>query len=230
MILHNQCWKPLESLLHQEPLLSFKSYLSTISYQPSKKDIFNVFKTDIKDIKVVILGQDPYPTQGDACGYAFIPGNRNRKPASLRVIENELEKEGISDNLDMRKWIDQGVFLLNTALTVESGNAGSHLKTWEDFTIKTIKLISKKNPCIWLLWGKKAQSFSKYIDNSFLVKGYDDKTIEDIPVDPYKNYIFQSPHPVSEIYSAGKSGFYGCNHFLLTNKILLKTKASKINW
>ena len=235
-VIHDSWFPIINSNLHQEPLLTLnEKVLHSISYQPQAEDIFNVFSMDIKDINVVILGQDPYPTPGDACGYAFING-RNTKPASLRVIEKEIlesdERRTIIPNgIDMRSWIDQGVFLLNTALTVETGKAGSHLKYWTEFTKRIISYISVQKPCIWVLWGRKAQEFIPYINyNPFMVKGYGRDTIKDIPASPDYNYILTAPHPAAESYSGGKAGFYGCNHFYFINEILVKKHINPITW
>lgn len=230
-------WFPIvNSYLHQEPLITLnQTILPNISHQPAKDDIFNVFSMDIKDINVVILGQDPYPTAGDACGYAFING-RDTKPASLRAIHQEVissDERRVNDSgeIDMRAWVDQGVFLLNTVLTVETGKAGSHLKYWEEFTKRIISYISITKPCIWVLWGKKAQSFMPYINyNPFLVKGYGRNTIKEIPASPDYNYILTAPHPAAESYGGGKAGFYGCNHFYFINEILVKKHINPITW
>lgn len=235
---HSSWFPMMETLLYQEPLKNLKdNILPNISFQPEKENIFNVFSMPIKDIKVVILGQDPYPTPGDAIGYSFAT-NKTKTPASLRIIQKEISTS-VHDVLSMgqipdntlKSWRESGVFLLNTALTVETGNAGSHLKYWDTFTRQIIQFISKENPCIWILWGKKAQGFAKNIHNpQQLVKGYTRQTIEQIPVNEDYNYIMTSPHPTAEAYADGKAEFYGCDHFYFVNKILEKFKVSPVLW
>lgn len=234
-------WIPIiNAELYKNPLQQLnEDILPNISYQPQKENIFKVFETPLDKIKVVILGHDPYPTPGNAVGRAFAVSEQTRIPASLRIIKKEIEQEldfDIPDTLldfhwkTLEHWSEQGVFLLNTALTVETGNAGSHLKYWEEFTKSIIKFISNRQPCIWVLWGVKAQKFIPFISNKFMVRGYDKDTIQEIPGDSQLNYILTAPHPAAESYSGGNAGFYGCNHFLFVNEILNKTRQSPINW
>ena len=241
----DKSWIPVLSQLHQEPLKSFyEELLPNISYQPLKEDIFRVFEMPVNKIKVVILGQDPYPTPGDAVGLAFATRAERKLPASLRIIIQEIgesvyyfSREDFKPTYDdsdwktLDHWRKQGVFLLNTALTVETGKAGSHIKYWEEFTKKVIQYISVQNPCLWLLWGAKVQKFIPSIKSCpFMVKGYNKTTIQDIPANNDYNYILTAPHPAAETYLGGKAGFYGSNHFVLVNKILKKNKLKQINW
>lgn len=238
-IIHRS-WDPILGNLYSEPLITLSQIiLPNISYQPRPENIFRVFSMSVFDIKVVILGQDPYPTPGDAIGYSFATIAERKTPGSLRVIADEIEKEGLKTGFydsdishwkTLEYWIDQKVFLLNTALTVETGKPGSHLKHWEVFTKSVISYISKSKPCIWLLWGAKAQTFIPYIGNAFIVKGYDRNTIEEIPISEEYNYILNAPHPAAELYSGGNAGFYGCDHFYLANRILAKKSFNTINW
>lgn len=242
--LFHSSWYPVVNLLYQEPLKTLsEEILPNISFQPKKENIFRVFQMPVQDINVVILGQDPYPTPGDAIGYSFATTEERIIPKSLGIIQNEIIREGLptyypkedghyADNWkELKHWTDQGVFLLNTALTVQTGKAGSHLKYWNDFTIRVIQHISSTNPCIWLLWGKKAQNFiPNIVNSSFKVTGYDKNTINEIPSNIDWNYILTAPHPAAELYSGGKAGFYGCNHFTFTNTILQKVKSKTINW
>lgn len=240
MIKIHESWNPIKGLLYQEPLTTLnQTILPEIYYHPEPKNIFNVFEMPVNDIKVVILGQDPYPTPGDAIGRAFaIQEGKKRIPVSLRNIQTEIYESGqLSDmviNSDkwitLEHWQEQGVFLLNTALTVESGKAGSHLKYWEDFTKRVISHISNTQPCIWLLWGKKAEMFKPYINNIFNVQGYDNETIESIPINSDWNYVLTAPHPAAEAYSGGKAGFFGSNHFKYTNSILKQMNNKEIKW
>lgn len=233
-------WHPLLPYLKQEPLTTLNTeILPNIKYYPSKDNIFNVYKLPLKHYNVVILGQDPYFSPNKATGNAFAVPSTENTPPSLRHIKKELMlTHNISFYYDIDKpewktlshWSSQGILLLNTALTVEAGKPGSHLEYWETFIQKTIKYLSYNKGCIWLLWGRKAQKFAKYIKNSFKVSGYDRKTIKEIPADPNLNYILEAPHPAAEGYSGGKAGFYGCNHFYFTNIILEKTNRRKIQY
>lgn len=239
-IIHSS-WNPLLSILNREPLTTLnRDILPNISYQPKAENIFKVFSMPLNQIKVVILGQDPYPTPGDAIGYSFATIKERKIPKSLNIIQQEIINEGLpkfsvkedgnysDDWKELKHWTEQGVFLLNTALTVETAKAGSHLKYWSDWTKQVIQFISKQNPCIWILWGKKAEDFIPNILNPYHVKGYDKDTIEDIPTHPDYNYVLTAPHPAAELYSGGNAGFYGCNHFLFVNKILAKLGKDKI--
>ena len=238
----DKSWQPIISLLYEEPLKTLREkVLSEISYQPQRMDIFRVFEMPVDKIKVVILGQEPYPTPGDSVGLSFAT-NRDRKlPTSLRIIQKEIIDSTAETTVELNKdntdwktldhWRKQGVFLLNTALTVETGRAGSHLKYWEDFTKRVVSFISVKNPCLWLLWGAKAQKFTPYIKSCpFLVKGYNQTTIQNIPTNNKYNYILTAPHPAAEAYIGDSVGFYGSNHFVFVNNILKKLKIKIINW
>ena len=240
----HESWNPIKGYLNQQPLLTLKEdILPECSFQPEKENIFRVFQMPVTDIKVVILGDGPYPTKGDAVGLAFVKPKDRSDPASLKNIKKEVLNSD-ADNVntivdtgdtfykkvDMLSWKDQGVFLLNTALTVEVGNAGSHLKYWKAFTESVVRFISYKKPCIWVLWGKKAQEYKHFIQSPLHVNGYDRSSIEEIPSTDYENYILQAPHPAAESYSGSKAGFFGCDHFFFINRILELKKLEKINW
>ena len=233
----DESWYPIVNLLYQEPLLTLRDeVLPKISYQPKRENIFKVFSMPVKDIKVVILGQDPYPRPGDAIGYSFAINQNRKDPVSLRNIKKEIVESDLANcnpgnEIDLLSWVDQGVFLLNTALTVETGKAGSHLKYWEEFTKRVVSHIAMYNPSVWLMWGKKAQSYIPYINKEpFHVKGYSKTTIEKLPINDEWNYIISSPHPAAEAYAGGKAGFFGSDCFYYTNKVLEKKKIPKIIW
>jgi len=229
----HESWNPIRTELFKEPLTTLNQILPTISHQPEAKNIFRAFTMPVEAIRVVILGQDPYPIPGDAVGYAFAKPPLKKHPVSLRNIEKEVRDSGqinSSDEIDLFAWVDQGIFLLNTALTVETSRAGSHLKYWDSFTRRVISHISSTNPCIWILWGNKAQSFATNIHNKFSVKGYDRDTIKDIPYNDSFNYILSAPHPAAEAYAGGKAGFFGCDHFYLVNEVLKKNSKTPIQW
>jgi len=237
----HESWHPIVNLLYQKDLKYLsEEILPNISYQPDKKNIFRIFSMPVKDIKVVILGQDPYPTPGNAIGRAFAVEEWVKEPVSLRNIKKEVwgdsdvnisEFFGFDQYNTLEHWENQGIFLLNTALTVETGKAGSHIKYWKVFTKRVISHISSLNPCVWILWGKKAQDYRLHISgDSHYVHGYNKQTISNIPSNEDWNYILQAPHPAAEAYAGGKAGFFGCKHFFFTNVILEKTKSTTIVW
>ena len=239
----DESWIPLlHSLAYKEPLVNFLNNLSQISYQPELEKIFKVFEMPVKDVKVVILGCDPYPRPGDAIGYSYGISENSEMPRVLRNIHMEIicafsDDNGLLDDntsnciLDSKKWQtlehwkEQGIFLLNTALTVETGNAGSHLKYWREFTEAVVSYLSYENPSIWLLWGTMAEMYKGFIKNPIYIKGYDMETIEEIPIDPKLNYVGVGRHPFMAI-----EGDFSNNAFYKTNKILTKRSLKKINW
>ncbi|WP_343190423.1 uracil-DNA glycosylase [Buchnera aphidicola (Mollitrichosiphum nigrofasciatum)] len=183
---------------------------------PKKKNIFKAFyMTELSDIQVVILGQDPYFRSKQAHGLAFSVPCGIKIPPTLKNIYRELindyNKKGyIFNNGCLMNWAKQGVFLLNTILTVESGKPFSHMHLgWSMFTDKVISIISKH--CIgvvFLLWGNAAQKKKIIIDES-------------------KHFLFTASHPSP--FSANR-GFFGCRHFSKTNNILCAIGGRPINW
>ena len=180
-------------------------------YPPNNK-IFSSFNlTPFNKIKVVIIGQDPYHN-GYADGLCFSSFYKNKTPASLRNIFKEIKNDigTINDSGSLEKWSKQGVFLLNSTLTVRKKKAGSHQnKGWEKFTDNCIKKISeKKEKIIFLLWGKYAQKKERIIDKK-------------------KHFVLKSSHP-SPLSS--HLGFFGCKHFSKTNEILKSIDKKTILW
>jgi uracil-DNA glycosylase len=237
----DKSWYPIVGNLYKQPLIELlNEILPNISFQPSKEDIFKVFSMPVNKIKVVILGQEPYPTPGKSIGYSFATTSERKIPKTLGIISNEILREKVPLKVldeypnqfhTLQHWVEQGIFLLNTALTVETANSGSHLKYWSEWTKQVISYVSSQNPCIWILWGEKAQSFIPYINtNPFHVNGYDKYTIENIPANSDYNYILTAPHPAVELSSNNITSFYGCNHFLFVNKILSLNKKGEINY
>lgn len=167
----------------------------------------------------MILGQDPYYKRGQATGHAFAVPEEVSLPPSLRIIRDEVgkcypdTKESLSAPAwrTLQHWQNQGVFLLNTALTVEEGNPCGHMNHWAPFVNEVIGIISEVTHPIWVLWGRHAQRKAKHI------RGYD-------------NVILTAPHPASGLYTDGNSGFNGCNHFTLVNQILRGRGQSEIHW
>jgi uracil-DNA glycosylase len=223
----HKSWVPLlYSLAYKEPLLTFLENLSEISFQPDVEEIFKVFEMPVEDIKVVIIGQEPYPIPGTANGLAFAVKENSKPTNILKSIRHELLKS--KELTSMQDWktlehlTDQGVFLLNGSLTSETGSQGSHAAYWKDFTDAVISFISVEKPCIWMLWGRVIKTRIKII-NPLLVEGYDKDTIEEIPIDPTLNYIVPGAHPVTG------EGFSG-NGFFYVNRILDKKSLTQIIW
>jgi len=190
-----------------------KRYNETSVY-PSKDHIFNAFDlTPYDNLKVVILGQDPYHQKGQAQGLAFSTPKQLKNPPSMANILKEIHTDigtSICDNGDLTPWAKQGVLLINTVLTVEDSSPKSHEKKgWEIFTDNIIKYISEHNEnIIFILWGASAIKKSKIIDET-------------------KHHILTAPHP-SPLSSY--RGFFGCKHFSQTNEILLSLGKDKITW
>lgn len=132
-------------------------------FYPNADIMYRAFKlTPYNKVKVVILGQDPYHNPESATGLCFQVKEGNKLNPSLRNI---MKKLGTEEQPDFDSWAKQGVLLLNTALTVEKGKAGSHTKLWEEFTEEVIKTLNKKDNVIWIMWGAKAFAFKLLIDN-----------------------------------------------------------------
>lgn len=181
---------------------------------PKKEDVFNALVfTSYKATSVVILGQDPYPNVGQGMGLSFSVNIGVPIPKSLQNIFKELHSDlgcKIPNHGSLRKWAQQGVLLLNTALTVEAGKPNSHQnKGWERFTDKIISLVNdKSDPVVFILWGNNARSKKKLITNS-------------------RHLILESPHPSP--LSANK-GFFGSKPFSKTNAFLRANNKPPIDW
>ncbi len=219
----------LHSLAYQEPLVTFLSSLSEISYQPEVSEIFKVFEMSMDDIKVVILGPEPYPIPGIASGLAYASKNGKQGTDVLNNIIKEISlTEGVEINQNIKNYntlehlTKQGVFLLNTSLTTLTGEQGSHKEYWKGFIRSVINFISEKNPCIWMIWGENASKAAlepRVIINPLIVKGYDRESIDLLPADTEINYIVPGQHPGLEGFS--EDGFYYVNKILDNN--MLKT-------
>ena len=182
---------------------------------PEKSKLFNAFNLCLfEEIKVVILGQDPYPTKGHAHGLCFsVESNVRPFPKSLNNIFKEIESDlsiPFPENGNLERWANQGVLLLNSVLTVENGQADSHKGMgWEQFTDAVIELISqKKENVVFILWGSKALSKSILIDEK-------------------KHLILSSVHPSP---LSAYRGFFGCHHFSKTNEYLVSKGSKTIDW
>lgn len=181
---------------------------------PKGSEIFQAFKlTPFDQVRVVLLGQDPYHGPGQAHGLCFSVPENVPAPPSLQNIFKELERDlGLQrpEHGDLSHWARQGVLLLNATLTVRSHQAGSHQgQGWERFTDAAIHQLSeRRSGVIFLLWGRFAQQKSGLIDQR-------------------KHYVLTAPHPSP--LSAHK-GFIGCGHFSAVNELLLAQGNSPIHW
>lgn len=190
-----------------------EEYSNHIVY-PDAEDIFNAFHfTPLSEVKVVIIGQDPYHNTGQAHGLCFSVKPEVETPPSLVNIYKELNEDmgcRIPNNGYLKKWADQGVLLLNTVLTVRAHQAASHQgKGWEQFTDAVIQAVNAKDaPVVFILWGRPAQQKKKLLTNS-------------------KHLILEAPHPSP---LSAYRGFFGSKPFSKTNKFLLENGLEPIDW
>ena len=218
MIKFNNSWDQLlEDEFNKPYFINLMKFLEN-EYQektifPKQEDLFNAFKyTKYEDVKVVILGQDPYHEIGEAQGLSFSIPNDIMITPSLRNIFKELNSDlaiEIPKSGNLTKWANEGVLLLNTVLSVESGKAGSHQnKGWESFTDRIIEVLNKREkPIIFVLWGNFAKSKKKLIGNNHI--------------------ILEAAHPSP---LSAYHGFFGCKHFSKINEILKNNNQKEIDW
>ncbi len=218
MIKFNNSWDGiLAPLFNDERYLKIREFLkveyNTKAIYPNMHDIYNCFKkTDYNDIKVVILGQDPYHEYGQAQGLSFSVPDGVKFPPSLKNIFKELNDDlGVlpPKSGDLTKWAERGVLLLNTTLTVREGQANSHKDCgWQWFTDEVISLISKREtPVVFILWGGNARAKKKLIDSH--------------------HYIIESAHPSP---LSCYNGFWGSKPFSKANNYLIKSGLTPIEW
>lgn len=200
-------YKELYHFIHKE--------YATKTVYPPKEELFAALRlTDLKDVKVVILGQDPYHEYNQAMGLCFsVPRSQKNLPPSLQNIYKEIEEDigcKMPKHGDLRFWAKQGVLLLNTVLTVEAHKANSHKdKGWELLTDEIIKVVDEQDRAIvFLLWGKSAESKRNLLKNP-------------------KHLILTAPHPSP---LSAYRGFFGCKHFSATNVFLEENGVQPIVW
>lgn len=219
MVNLNNSWdKILKGEFEKEYYLNLREFLKNeyIRYTiyPNMYDIFNALKyTSYEDVKVVILGQDPYHGKGQAHGLCFSVRDGVPFPPSLKNIFLEIKNDlgiEVPKSGNLSKWAHQGVLLLNTVLTVREGMAGSHQnKGWEIFTDEVItKLNERKEAIIFVLWGNFAKSKKKLITNP-------------------NHIILEAAHPSP---LSAYNGFFGCKHFSKINSILKEKNQTLIDW
>ena len=191
-----------------------KEEYNTQEIFPPAKLIFNAFnKCPLSQVKVVIIGQDPYHNPGQANGLSFSVNDGVKTPPSLKNIYKEIEADlgktiPLSGNLE--RWSEQGVLLLNATLTVRANNAGSHQGNgWEQFTDSIIDMLSRDcNNFVFILWGSFAQRKGNNIDTN-------------------KHLVLTSPHPSP---LSAHRGFFGNKHFSKTNEYLIQHHKQPIDW
>ncbi len=199
-------WLSLMSFLDNE-------YKNKIIY-PKRDDIFNAFKlTPLDEVKVVIIGQDPYHQPNQAHGLAFSTLD-NKLPPSLKNIYKEMENEFntvIFNSGDLTYLARQGVLLLNTILTVEKSKPLSHdISEYKQFTSSILTLLNElQQPIVFLLWGNEAKKYSKFLNN--------------------KNHLVLSASHPSPL-GANKGGWFGCNHFIKVNEFLQNNNSDSVEW
>lgn len=216
-LIHNS-WDEKLKIEFEKPYMSeLQAFLSkertSETIYPKEAEVFNALKlTPFENVKVVILGQDPYHGPNQAHGLSFSVNYGVKTPPSLANIYKELKTDidfTIPSHGNLTSWATQGVLLLNATLTVRAGQPGSHQKKgWETFTDAVIKLISdKKEHCVFLLWGNFAKSKSNLIDLE-------------------KHLVLTAAHPSPLAGGA----FYGSKHFSKTNEYLISKQIEPIRW
>ena len=190
-----------------------KNEYNTKTIYPQDKNVFNALnQTKYEDVKVVIIGQDPYINEGQAHGLCFSVEKVDAPPSLVNIFKELNSELGcyIPNNGNLTKWAKQGVLLLNSVLTVEKGKSFSHKgQGWEIFTREIINKISQKErPVVFLLWGAGAKGIVKDIDLS-------------------KHYVLTCAHPSP---LSAYNGFFGCGHFKKCNEILTELGQKPIDW
>lgn len=208
----------LNDVYHEPYFINIVKFVNQIYkektvFPPKTKILKALTTTDYNDVKVVILGQDPYHGIGEANGLAFSVSDGIKLPPSLRNIYKELHDDlgiPISNKGNLECWAKEGVLLLNAVLTVEKDKPASHKNVgWETFTDTIIqKLNEKETPVVFILWGAFARSKKKYITNP-------------------KHLVIESPHPSP--FSASY-GFFGSKPFSRTNNFLIQNHIPPIDW
>lgn len=216
-IIGNSWDKKLQKEFESEYLENLKLFIKqerqTNIVYPKKEEVFNALKlTTFEDVKVVIIGQDPYHGPNQAHGLSFSVNYGIKSPPSLMNIFKELQSDvgfQIPNHGNLTSWAKQGVLLLNATLTVRAGMPGSHQKKgWEEFTDAVIKLISQeKQHCVFLLWGNFA------------------KTKKDL-IDLEKHLVLEAAHPSP----LARGAFFGSKHFSKTNEYLVSKSIEQIQW
>lgn len=207
--------KPEFSKPYYKALYEFvrEEYKNNVVYPPSEEIFSALEHTPIDKVKIVLLGQDPYHEKGQAHGMSFSVKPGVKTPPSLQNMYKELRDElglYIPNNGFLEKWADQGVLLLNTSLTVRSGQANSHKgKGWEQFTDAIIKAVNLQDrPIVYFLWGSNARAKKTLITNP-------------------KHLVLETVHPSP---LSAYNGFFGCGHFKMANEFFTQNGIEPIDW
>ena len=199
----------------QELLESIETKVMGSDIVPPATAVMRAFASDPQGVKVVLVGQDPYPTPGDAIGLAFAVSPETKTPRSLKNIVTELESDigaGTVANPmspDLSRWADQGVLLLNRGLTTLPGLSGAHLGSaigWEEFTLKAVKALVERQPVVLMLWGKTAKALKSQLGDVEFVES-------------------AHPSPLS-----ARNGFFGSKVFSQANRKLSDLGLEPIDW
>ena len=211
-------WKPILQNEFQKPYFKELSTFLSEAYRqkqifPPKSQVFSAFTTDFNQIKIVIIGQDPYHGPNQAHGLAFSVRPNVAIPPSLQNIFKEIHDDlgiPIPTNGNLNRWAEQGVLLLNNTLTVEAHRAGSHRgKGWEQFTENIIRTLNERQThLVFLLWGRDARNKKPLIDTA-------------------KHRVLEAAHPSP---LSAYHGFFGCRHFSKANQQLQEWGLPIINW
>ncbi|RUO23610.1 uracil-DNA glycosylase [Aliidiomarina iranensis] len=202
---------------------------------PPEKDMFKAFElTPLNQVKVVIIGQDPYHQLGQAHGLAFSVPKGIKPPPSLKniykAIQHDYPKVSIPKHGDLQGWAEQGVFLHNTALTVRMSAAGSHAKIgWQTFTENALRYLAEQRTCAYLLWGNHAQKFEPLITEAHKMLPANNalgqnESVKGRNISPL---ILKAVHPSP---LSAHRGFLNCGHFAAVNCWLLQQGESPIEW
>ena len=214
----HESWKPFLKAEFEKPYFKELAEFLHDAYEtktifPPKRLVFSAFTTDLNQVKVVILGQDPYHTPGAAEGLAFSVPTSQRIPPSLINIYKEIDDDighHTNNTGHLKNWQEQGVLLLNTVLTVEAHRPKSHSgKGWEIFTTEVIKYLNAERPhLVFLLWGRDAKNKKALIDIS-------------------RHLVLEAAHPSP---LSAYNGFFGCKHFSRCNEFLKNNGEEEIVW
>ncbi len=203
-------------LVQQKPMLEAieKRVLAETQVTPSRNQVMRAFEMDPANIKVVILGQDPYPIEGDAIGLAFAMNPESKMPRSLVNIVKELSDDlglEVKTHADLSKWTNQGVLLLNRTLTTRVGKAGAHSKLgWDQFTREALIELAKRNELVFILWGSPAIALGREVAQT----AKDCRLVESVHPSPLSAY----------------RGFFGSKPFSKTNEHLVALGLEPIDW
>ncbi|MDR0397827.1 MAG: uracil-DNA glycosylase [Candidatus Nomurabacteria bacterium] len=214
----HESWKPFLNSEFAQPYFKELAAFLTEAYEtktifPPKQFVFSAFKTNLNDVKVVIIGQDPYHTPGIAHGLSFSVQPGAKIPPSIlnifKEIESDLGRE-VNRNPYLQRWANQGVLLLNKVLTVEAHLAGSHWgKGWETFTENVIRHIDAADkPIVYMLWGRHAREIKPLIKSKNAL-------------------VLEAAHPSP---LSAHNGFFGCKHFSKANEYLRANNLTEVNW